>query len=495
MLGVMAMVMVGMARALAIAPVLATEPARMFGTGRWRLLIGALPLAVVAAFGPGVPRSRSAAPPSGVGAPIGAGSCSATACHGSIHPLGGSSVRRDEHTTWIADDPHARAFAVLRGPVSERIARNLGAMGASAYVPAQEDPRCLACHTTPRTPADLAATAWQNEDGVGCEACHGAAGSWIGPHTVAGWSRQFSPSRKEAEFGLTATKVLSRRAEVCAGCHVGRRGDPSGVLDRDMNHDLIAAGHPRLSFEFSAYQANQPPHWVEKDANAAADFPARAWLIGQAVAAKAAADLLAGRLEDPAAPWPEFAEYDCHACHHSLADQPWRQAPGAARPRPGQPEWASWFAPLTCELAADGSLGDAGVVAAFDQTRQDVGGPWSARDDLRREAARTARRLSESLDAWIRRLETAPMDAPTVARLLEAFNTKDGWARVHNWDGAAQRYLALVPLRQALRALDPSRDDPALRDELARLLERLRFPPGEDGPGRAFDPAALRPSR
>lgn len=460
--------------------------------GRWRLLIATLPVVAVLTTGAGLPRSRSAAPGAGGGGrPLGSGSCSATACHGSVRPLGGSNVRRDEHTTWIARDPHARAFAVLHNATSERIARNLAAGRAAAYRPAFDDARCLACHTTPRTPADLAATAWQNEDGVGCEACHGPAGAWIGPHTVAGWSRQFSPAQKEESFGLTATRNLARRAEMCAGCHVGRRDDPTGAIDRDMNHDLIAAGHPRLSFEFSAYLANQPPHWVETGINAAADFPARAWAVGQAAAARAAAELRHRRAADPSAPWPEFSEFDCYACHHSLADQAWRQTPDGARTRLGQPQWASWFAPMTKELAADPALGDPAVVAAFDEARQAMGGPWDGRDDLRRDAARKADALRQALDGWARRLDAAPLDAATVGRVLAGLNSPEGWKSVPNWDAATQRYLALVPLRQALVKLDPARDDPGLRDELVRLLEKLRFPPDEDGPGRQFNPADL----
>ena len=49
----------------------------------------------------------------------GAGSCSAVACHGSIAPVAGSSVLRNEHTTWISDDRHSRAFQVLFDDRSE----------------------------------------------------------------------------------------------------------------------------------------------------------------------------------------------------------------------------------------------------------------------------------------------------------------------------------------------------------------------------------------
>ena len=45
----------------------------------------------------------------------GSGSCSATACHGSIKRIDGPipSVRRNEHTTWMSSDLHSRALPGL----------------------------------------------------------------------------------------------------------------------------------------------------------------------------------------------------------------------------------------------------------------------------------------------------------------------------------------------------------------------------------------------
>ena len=83
---------------------------------------------------------RAAAPP---GSDFrGAGSCSATACHGSILPSAPqfSAVRRNEHTTWISNDAHSRAFQVLLDERSVRIVRNLAA-DPSSYKPAHEDRR------------------------------------------------------------------------------------------------------------------------------------------------------------------------------------------------------------------------------------------------------------------------------------------------------------------------------------------------------------------
>ena len=113
------------------------------------------------------------------------------------------------------------------------------------------------------------------------------------------------PPRKGRTWGLRDTKDLTSRAAICAGCHVGEHS-ADGLTVRDVNHDLIAAGHPRLNFEFSAFLDNMPAHWDEKDENAgaagpsrrAADFPARAWAIGRLTTIKAALALLESRVAE-----------------------------------------------------------------------------------------------------------------------------------------------------------------------------------------------------
>ncbi len=268
----------------------------------------------------------------------GSGSCSAVACHGAIAPLAGSTVLRNEHTTWISDDRHSRAFEVLFDDRSKRVAHNLAA--GKDPVPAHEDSRCLACHTTPRPEGLTRMTGWMNADGVGCESCHGGAEKWLGKHTTDDWKR-LSRSDKQSDFGFADMTSLVRRVELCAGCHVGQDAQ-DGLPVRDVNHDLIAAGHPRLAFEFAAYHENQPKHWKPGDLEAAADFPARAWALGQLVSARAALELLRSRSVrvstlssslptalpghgSTSSPWPEFAEYGCFSCHHRLADEPWRR--------------------------------------------------------------------------------------------------------------------------------------------------------------------------
>ena len=442
----------------------------------------------------------------------GSGSCSAVACHGGIAPLAGSTVRRNEHTTWISDDRHSRAFQVLFDDRSQRIARNLA--GGKKPVPAHEDTRCLACHTTPRPESLLTATAFMNQDGVGCESCHGSAEKWLGIHTTGPRWSLIAPSDRQNDYGFMDTKNLVRRIELCVGCHVGQDARDGFPL-RDVNHDLIAAGHPRLNFEFAAYQENQPRHWnvgKRSEAEAIADFPAQAWGLGQLVSARAALELVGSRsarapdVPPPAlppalpgpvsahSPWPEFAEYGCFSCHHRLADEPWRKNRVSAGIPIGVPAWGSWYYPLAVDLLNHSAVGEHAEVEEFQSALKSLAGEMCRPLPDATLVKPMADNGIKVLDGVIQRYSTRPapallFDAAGVERLINGLNGREAWNTVASWDHAAQRYLALVPLNQARGRLEPRRqmEQKALSEKLHDLLSQLSFPKDFDSP-RGFDP-------
>jgi hypothetical protein len=450
----------------------------------------------------GTPRPVGPGSAALVGEFRGSGSCSSIACHGSIAPRPAIVVLGNEHTTWISHDKHSRAYETLFSDRSLRIVAKLAGEGA-AFRPASEDERCLACHTTPRTTGVLYATRWMNEDGVGCESCHGASSRWLGFHTSEEW-RQTPDRGWKAQFGFNDTKSLAARAKVCAGCHVGAYSG-GGLPDRDVNHDLIAAGHPRLNFELAASLDNMPPHWFEKDENAgtplgigrAANFPARAWAIGQLAIARASLELLRDRAEAKRGPWPEFAEYGCFSCHHDLRDDAWRRprtagpAAGATkRPAPGTPAWGSWTMPLARELAKE-FIADPSA-AEFSRSVEDLTALMASLAPERAKIAAISGEAAQALDRCLGALEAKPMDARQVEMLLNAVNRPEAWKGVASWDEAAQRYLAVVPLYQARLALAPESAPQlqSVRWQLGLLLDKLRFLPGTSSPS-TFDPNQL----
>src|SRR5205823_410550 len=267
---------------------------------------------------------------------------------------------------WIAHDPHARAYDVLLDERSIVIAKQLGINAA------HEQSLCLKCHVLPEYRSARVAPRFRKEDGVGCESCHGPAERWVNEHYRENW-RAKTLAEKDA-LGMRDTKNLAGRARTCVRCHVGAPG-------MDVNHDLIAAGHPPLRFEFAAFHANLPRHWDEKkdttplkkdpkvDARGWADFDGRAWAVGQVTAAEAALELLAERAQNDKRPWPEFAEADCYACHHNLAPSSRRQERGVRDRTAGRLRWADWYyamPPILADRVHDG----ANAVAALQTLRR-----------------------------------------------------------------------------------------------------------------------------
>jgi hypothetical protein len=218
---------------------------------------------------------------------LGAGSCAAQACHGGGFP------ERMEYKVWATEDRHSKAFESLAGELGRRMGRRLG-------IEPMEAPECLSCHGT--TGVELART-FDPSDGVSCEICHGGAGGWLGPHATPAW-KETSALRKE-ELGLRDLSTPEKRVRACVSCHVGGEG-------RELPHRLMAAGHPPLAFDAAKFLRDMPPHWVEDDPR-----PVATWVLGLRAAAAAA---LRG-VERAAADrdrWPEFAVFDCYACHHAI---------------------------------------------------------------------------------------------------------------------------------------------------------------------------------
>jgi hypothetical protein len=262
-----------------------------------------------------------------------------------------------------------------------------------------------------------------------------------------------------------------------------------------VDHDLIAAGHPRLNFEFAAFLANMPPHWFE---DTRGNFPARAWAVGQVASSRAAVAQLHDRAARAraakgnaaaASPWPEFSEYDCFSCHHDLADEAWRKQGDGSGLTTGTPPWGTWYYPLTLALAGTDPHAESDKLAAhFATLRKEMDG---FAPDPAKVGAET-RALAGLLDRWLQALpeESRAIDPPRIKGLIDAVEK----GKAGGWDAAAQRYLALQPLRLALKGLDSSWDDTTLRAELERSFSLLQFPRGFDSP-RRFDPASLRGNR
>lgn len=406
----------------------------------------------------------------------GAVSCSSIACHGADGPEG---AKRSEYRTWLVHDKHSRAYAVLFDDRSKRIEMNLKRIKDPEAAHPETNSLCLKCHVDPhyadrpRNPG-ISLTDLLN-DGVGCESCHGPAEKWLGPHVTLAW-RQQSAQEKEEKFGLRQTKEVLGRGQACVVCHIG-----SG--DLDVNHDLIAAGHPRLKFEYGNDLARMHKHWREADDKKRyPDFEARVWVTGQLLSAQTALELLASRAAAADKPWPEFAEYDCFACHHDLGAASWRQGRGYTNRQPGSLAWNSWYYALPAVLGAQSQNGTT-VAKTLRGLQRAMEAPLPDRQQIGVEARQAVRHLGE----WLEAEKNKPLDSVSLRALLATVaRDRDNLAQ-GNWDGAVQLYLAITALDQALLDVDSAWKGQSLRGSLVRLYRHLRFPKDSDSP-RGFDP-------
>ncbi len=415
---------------------------------------------------------------------IGVGSCAATACHGGRRePL---DLKGSEYSFWGSYDPHTRAFSVLFDDRSRRIEKNLKKLADIDTARPFENDLCLKCHvhqeydTTARRPG---LPSFENADGVGCESCHGPAARYLVPHAQAGWPG-LSDRQKLEGFGMRPTKDLLARGQICAECHVGKGA-------ADVNHDLIAAGHPRLGFEYGSQLAKLPKHWRTRDDRARhPDYEAKVWALGQISTARAALGLLEARAiraipDDSASPWPEFAEYSCFSCHHDLAPAPRLRADN----RPGQAPWGTWSLPRAGSMASN-FLG--AEVPALGPLRELMSRPTADPAVVARRARAASDELGHRADAINRGL-IRPAD---VRSLLADSLKGEPEASPLDWDLAAQRYLAIVALDKAMAESDPRFLGPKVRIGLDRMLADLDLPIRAEPRGALFDsPRRFNPAR
>lgn len=269
-------------------------------------VLAALAIATLAALAPAALRAQA-------GAFMGVASCSGSTCHGRAEG-NGAVVRQDEIAAW--QDPsspsgaHSRALAVLSGARGRAIAATLGLGNPAA------EPACLGCHATVAAPS-LRGPKFLTSDGVGCESCHGPAGGWLALH----YARAASHAGNIAA-GMVALERPQTRANVCLDCHWG-----SARGNQFVTHAMMAAGHPRLSFELDLFSALQQHHAEDADyirRKGRADS-VRLWAVGQAEAVRRQSDLFARPDYGSRGLFPELYFFDCHSCHRPIGDGPQRR--------------------------------------------------------------------------------------------------------------------------------------------------------------------------
>jgi len=400
----------------------------------------------IAAFGQGTTVSAA-------GRFVGPGSCSATACHGGIRPVANSRILQNEYSTWILQDKHAQAYKALTNPVAQRMAKIMGIESATTSA------RCLSCHAL-SVPPDRKGREFDISEGVSCENCHGPASGWLGEHTLKNWKHEDSVAR-----GMYEVVDLRKRTEQCLTCHMG-------TADKNVDHELIAAGHPDLVFELDSYSAVMPMHW-KKPADPAVGI--RTFSVGQAVKLQEALERLSRRAQGPV--WPEFAEMECFACHHDLTkpDKSWRQERGYQNRKPGDPPWnAAHYAVLRVVVKSV----DPSAAAQLDQDFTDVYSLASRINTDRPELAQRATKAATTARDIAARLNTMPMDRAVAGRMISAIVANSDELSAQGTRTAEQAAMAL----EALLAAQGRGSEPQVRSAMDALFQELQNPSSYNGP-------------
>jgi len=242
---------------------------------------------------------------------MGVASCANSVCHGAVIPAIDSDIGHNEYTVWSRKDPHSQTYRDLFRDDFVAITRKLG------LKPPHREPKCLACHGSNVAPQYRGAK-FSLEDGIGCETCHGAAEKYLSPHTAPGATRA-----ENIANGMYPTDDMIDRARVCLSCHYGTGDD-------FVTHEIMGAGHPRISFELDTFSELLNPH-VIYDADYRARKPVyshvKMWALGQAVAADSMLQMIDDKHLKAAGLFPELSLFDCYSCHHPMSQKTWQRNP------------------------------------------------------------------------------------------------------------------------------------------------------------------------
>jgi hypothetical protein len=411
-----------------------------------------------------------AAPAGGVRAAVGVASCAGSTCHGRMEG-DGKVVRQDELMRWqepsTPGGAHSRAFAVLSGARSRQIAATLG-LGDPTSAPA-----CLGCHSTP---AAARGARFLAQDGVGCEACHGPAGGWIASHYAVGASHAGNVAA-----GMVPLERPQARASVCLDCHFG--SDRPGQF---VDHRIMAAGHPRISFELDLFSSMQAHH--DEDADYARrkgrTDSLKFWAVGQAMAVERALTLY-GSAKGSEGAFPEFYFFDCQSCHRRIYDQAERSKTWEANP--GRPIPAG-MPPFNDEnmimLSAAARVMAPGAGARFDADSRAFHAAI-ARD--RGAAVAAAGRLAASAGALANGFASARTDGDMAFAIVAQIASGAIAPRFTDYEGSVQAVMAVDTLLNAMVKSGRVTVGAAagFRAEIIRAFVAVKVP-------NAFQPAAFR---
>ena len=391
---------------------------------------------------------------------LGVASCAGSTCHGRSQP-DGKIVRQDEILRWQeASSPtgaHSRALSILSQPRSQAIAQRLGIGAASSA------PSCLGCHAET---APSKGVKFQQSDGIGCESCHGGSANWIEVHKTGNRAASL-------RAGLVNLSSPATKASVCLDCHFG-----SADGNQFVSHKMMAAGHPRISFELDLFSTLQQHH--DEDADYASrkgkTNNVRVWAIGQAMALERSLSLHANPGLGTEGSFPEFYFLDCHSCHRRIYDD--QQFTPSVAGNPGRPTPLG-TPPYNDEnmimLSAAARVIAPPLAGRFDADSKAFHAAM-ARD--RTSAVAAGAKLRASAGALATAFQSASFDRAKTFAIIELISSEAINPRFTDYAASVQAVMAVDTLLNALvnAGQVPGSSAGAIRGDVNRAYAAVREP-------------------
>ncbi|MDG2005104.1 MAG: multiheme c-type cytochrome [Novosphingobium sp.] len=366
----------------------------------------------------------------------GVASCAGSTCHGR-NEGDGKVVRQDELRIWQEPSSkagaHSRAFSVLASQRGQRIASALDLGKATSAT------ECLGCHST-FVPTERRGERFLLSDGVGCESCHGAGSGWLSGHYAVP-----ATHTSNVAAGLQELNHPQVRASVCLDCHFG--SDRQGQF---VTHAMMAAGHPRISFELDLFSAMQQHYNFDTDYKRRKSTPdaLQLWAVGQAEAVKRSTRLFGNAKLATEGIFPQYYFFDCHSCHRQITDNP--TANRRFETNPGRP-MPFGLAPYNDEniiiLSAVSKVLAPGQASRFDAASRKF---HSAIGQGRSQAVAAARQLNAAADALSDALAVRGFAGGTAFSVIEAISSKAISPRFTDYAGSVQAVMAIDTLLNSL---------------------------------------------
>jgi hypothetical protein len=246
---------------------------------------------------------------------------------------------------------------------------------------------------------------------------------------------------------MVALEDPRERAKVCLDCHFGNE-DPN----RFVTHRLMAAGHPRISFELDLFSTLQAHHDEDED-YAKRKRPVtnvQMWAIGQSMALQRSLTLFTETKRGFDGIFPEFYFLDCHSCHRQIFDQrDFRQTVvnNPSRPLPsGMPPYNDENMIM---LSAAARVIDPARARRFDDSSRAFHAAMTGNPAAMRSAAA---RLRTEAAALANLFANQGVSDAQVFRIIEAITSQAVSPRFTDYAGSVQAVMATDTLLSALVA-------------------------------------------